>query len=162
MRTVRDLLDLSIHFICFSLHLSLIFSLFLLPCTFYFFNVVDNKPAHFPLRSLAPWSKTTPPQMYQNTSPHVMSENFRQFCEKKINRRSRYYPWTHLQHKNCKMKSIVWMSREIFKMLNQYAVDIPTLPINLCHSHLIQHMVECPTSSSTWWNAMPFYRNAEP
>ena len=29
-------------------------------------------------------------------------------------------------------------------MLNQYAVDIPTLPID------------------SWWNAMPFYRNAEP
>ena len=25
------------------------------------------------------------------------------------------------------MKSIVWTTREIFKMLNQYAVDIPTL-----------------------------------
>ena len=30
-----------------------------------------------------------------------------------------------------------------FKMLNQYAVDIPTLPVNLCHSHLIQFLVEC-------------------
>ena len=30
------------------------------------------------------------------------------------------------------------MIREIFKMLNQYAVDIPTLPVNQCFSHLIQ------------------------
>ena len=30
------------------------------------------------------------------------------------------------------------MIQEIFKMLNQYAVDIPTLPVNLCLSHLIQ------------------------
>ena len=28
-------------------------------------------------------------------------------------------------------------------MLNQYAVDIPTLPVNLCSSHLIQFLVEC-------------------
>ena len=35
------------------------------------------------------------------------------------------------------------MVQEIFKMLNQYAVDIPTLPVNLCLSHLIQFLVEC-------------------
>ena len=29
------------------------------------------------------------------------------------------------RYRNCRMKSIVWMIREIFKMLNQYAVDIP-------------------------------------
>ena len=29
------------------------------------------------------------------------------------------------------------------KTLNQYAVDIPTLPVNLCLSHLIQFLVEC-------------------
>ena len=29
------------------------------------------------------------------------------------------------------------------KMLNQYAVDIPTLPVNLCLSHLIQFLMEC-------------------
>ena len=28
-------------------------------------------------------------------------------------------------------------------MLNQYAVDYPTLPINLCFSHLIQILLEC-------------------
>ena len=39
-------------------------------------------------------------------------------------------------------------------MLNQYAVDLPTLPVKLCFSFL--------TSSSSWWNAEPFYRNAEP
>ena len=47
------------------------------------------------------------------------------------------------RYRNCRMKSIVWMIREIFKMLNQYAVDIPTLPVNLCLSHLIQFLVEC-------------------
>ena len=34
------------------------------------------------------------------------------------------------------------MIQEIFKMLNQYAVDIPTLPVNLCLSHLIQFLVD--------------------
>ena len=43
--------------------------------------------------------------------------------------------------RNCRMKSIVWTIREIFKMLNQYAVDSPTLPVNLCLSS---------TSSSSW------------
>ena len=38
---------------------------------------------------------------------------------------------------------IVRMTQEIFKMLNQYAVDVPTLPVNLCLSHLIQFLVEC-------------------
>ena len=47
------------------------------------------------------------------------------------------------RYRNYKMKSIAWMIREIFKMLNQYAVDIPTLPVNLCLSHLIQFLVEC-------------------
>ena len=35
------------------------------------------------------------------------------------------------------------MIREIFKMLNQYAVDIHTLPVNQCLSNLIQFLVEC-------------------
>ena len=37
-------------------------------------------------------------------------------------------------------------------MLNQFAVVIPTLPVNLCLSHLIQ-LLE---------NAKPFHRNADP
>ena len=35
------------------------------------------------------------------------------------------------------------MIQEIFMLLNQYAVDIPTLPVDLCLSHLIQFLVEC-------------------
>ena len=35
------------------------------------------------------------------------------------------------------------MIREILQMLNQYAVDIPTLPANQCFSHLIQILAEC-------------------
>ena len=41
---------------------------------------------------------------------------------------------------------------KIFRMLNPYATDIPTLPVNLCLS----------TSSRSWWNAKPFSGNAEP
>ena len=33
--------------------------------------------------------------------------------------------------------------RKIIEMLNQYAVDIPTLPVTLCHSHSIQFLLEC-------------------
>ena len=46
-------------------------------------------------------------------------------------------------YRKCKKKLIVWMIREIFKMLNQYAVDNITLPVNQCFSHLIQFLVEC-------------------
>ena len=28
-------------------------------------------------------------------------------------------------------------------MLKQFAVEIPTLPVDQCHSHLIQHLKEC-------------------
>ena len=31
----------------------------------------------------------------------------------------------------------------IFRMLNQYAVEIPTLPVDQCHSHLIQYLKGC-------------------
>ena len=41
------------------------------------------------------------------------------------------------------MRLIVRMIQEIFKMLDHYAVDIPTLPVNLCLSHLIQFLEEC-------------------
>ena len=45
--------------------------------------------------------------------------------------------------RNYRMKLIVWMIREIFKMLNQYAVDSPTLPVNLRFSHLSEILAEC-------------------
>ena len=37
-------------------------------------------------------------------------------------------------------------------MQNQFAVDIPTLPVNLCLSHLIR----------SWWTAKQFSGNVEP
>ena len=48
-----------------------------------------------------------------------------------------------IQELQNEVKLIVWMIREILKMLNQYAVDNPTLPVNQCLSHLIQFLVEC-------------------
>ena len=30
-----------------------------------------------------------------------------------------------------------------FQMLNQFAVEIPTLPVDQCHSHLIQYLKGC-------------------
>ena len=42
------------------------------------------------------------------------------------------------RYRNCRTKLIAWMIQEIFKMLNQYAV-----PVDQCHSHLIQFLVEC-------------------
>ena len=47
------------------------------------------------------------------------------------------------RYRNGKMKIIVLNDSRDFKMLNQYAVDIPTLPVNLCLSHLNQFLVEC-------------------
>ena len=35
------------------------------------------------------------------------------------------------------------MIQEMFKMKNKYAVEIPTLPVNQCLTHLIQFLVEC-------------------
>ena len=46
------------------------------------------------------------------------------------------------RYRNHIMKSIASMIREIFKMLNQYAVDIPTLPVSQCFRHLSQILLE--------------------
>ena len=56
--------------------------------------------------------------------------------------------------RNYRLKLIVWMIREIFKMLNQYAVDNPTLPVDQCHSHLIQFLKGC-------WDILSQRRAAE-
>ena len=42
-----------------------------------------------------------------------------------------------------RMKLIAWMIREISKMLNQYAVGSPTLPVNQRFSHLSEILAEC-------------------
>ena len=61
--------------------------------------------------------------------------------KEKIDRRSRHHPWTHRQDTGISKWN--WMIREIVKMLNQYAVDNPTLPVNQCHSHIIHFLSEC-------------------
>ena len=47
------------------------------------------------------------------------------------------------EFRNYRMKFIVWMIREILKMLNPYAVDYLTLPVNLCYSHVFEILAEC-------------------
>ena len=55
---------------------------------------------------------------------------------------------------NYRMKLIVWMIREIFKMLNLYAVDNPTLPINLRLLHQSEILAE-------YWAVLLEYRAAK-
>ena len=47
------------------------------------------------------------------------------------------------EFRNYWMKSNVWMTREIVKMLNQYAVVFPTFPVNRRYFHLIVILVNC-------------------
>ena len=46
------------------------------------------------------------------------------------------------EFRNYRMKLIVWMIREILMVLNQYALDNPTLPVNLLFSHIFQSLAE--------------------
>ena len=55
----------------------------------------------------------------------------------------------HIRH-NCKKKAAKIATSE---MLNQCAMDTPTLPINLCLSHLIQFLVECSAVLWECWVA---------
>ena len=41
------------------------------------------------------------------------------------------------------MKSMYEMIQEMFKVLNRYAVEIPTLPVNQCHSRNILFLKDC-------------------
>ena len=57
--------------------------------------------------------------------------------------------------RNYRMKLIVWIIRQILKMLNQYAVDYPTFPINQRHSHLFAILAGCwaaKISRQTFWD----------
>ena len=47
------------------------------------------------------------------------------------------------EFRNYRMKLIVCMIREISKMLNQYAVDNPTFPVNQRYSHLLAILAGC-------------------
>ena len=79
---------------------------------------------------------------------------FDTISRRKLIRDSRYYPWTHRQdYRNCKMKSILWLIWENFKMLSQYAVDNPTLPVNQRYSHLVEILAECKAVLWECWAA---------
>ena len=56
-------------------------------------------------------------------SIHFREENWSKIETLSLNSRPRF--------RNYRMKLIVWMIREILKMLNQYAADNPTLPVNM-------------------------------
>ena len=45
-------------------------------------------------------------------------------------------------------------SKRIFRMLNQFAVEIPTLPVDQCHSHLIRNLKGC-------WDILSYHRAAK-
>ena len=62
--------------------------------------------------------------------------------KKKIDRRSRHYPWTHRKDSGiAKWSKLYERFKRIFRMLNPFAVEIPTLPVDQCHSHFIQFLV---------------------
>ena len=61
LSVASDLFDISIHFF-FLISISLITLFFLPPDNFNFHDVVDKYPAHFRLRTLAPWPRTFLPQ----------------------------------------------------------------------------------------------------
>ena len=65
--------------------------------------------------------------------------HLRHCCKTKICRaRIRTLCWNLLvRYRNCKMKVIAWMIQGIFRMLNQFSVEIPTLPIDQCPPHPI-------------------------
>ena len=74
----------------------------------------------------------------------VSEFHLRHYCKTKFWRRPRHYFGTYSQEYTiCKMKFIVWLIQTKFRMLNQFAMEIPTLPVDQCLSHLIQFLKEC-------------------
>ena len=64
----------------------------------------------------------------------------RHYCKTKTSRGSEHYFWNlsgPVQELQKWSKLYVWF-KESFRMLNQYVMEIPTLPVDQCHSHLIQ------------------------
>ena len=64
----------------------------------------------------------------------VQESRVDEFSKKKIDRKPRHYQMN---------SRIVWMIREFRKMLNQYAVDYPTLPVNQRYSHFFTILAGC-------------------
>ena len=93
------------------------------------------------------WSSWEKPQ-WNGRIEAISRLNIRHNCQEKIGRRSRYYPWTHWQdtgitewnqlHERFERFSRCWISTQW------------TFP--RCQSTSV-----LPTSSSSWWNAKPFF-----
>ena len=81
MRTVSDLFDFSIHFISFFF-ISFIFLLFLLPCTFYFLNVVDNSPRTF-AEELGPLAEKNSSTDYE-PNDHFITEAYVEYTQESL------------------------------------------------------------------------------
>ena len=75
-------------------------------------------------------------------SSHEMEE-LKRVKELRVDEFSRTLLNSWPEFRNYKMKSIVWISREILTMLNQYAVDNATFPVNWRYFQLIVFLVEC-------------------
>ena len=59
------------------------------------------------------------------------------------------------EFRNYRMKLIVWMIREFFKMLDQYVVDYLTFPVNQRYSHFFAILAGCwaaKISRQTFWD----------
>ena len=60
------------------------------------------------------------------------------------------------------MKAIVWMTREIWRTLSQYAVDCPTLPVNQRYFHLVvileRRLLSRSDKPPDIWNTRRVYR----
>ena len=84
-------------------------------------------------------------QVHQLLHEQLLKQNWdlREAREKSLNEMEELRRFQVSTYRNCKMKLIVLIMKEIFKMLNQYAVDFLTLPVKLCLSHVIPFLVEC-------------------
>ena len=68
----------------------------------------------------------------------------RHHCKTKISRGSEHYIGTFWPNTGiAEWSKFLWTILRISRMLNQFAVEIPTLPVVQCHSHLIQFLKGC-------------------
>ena len=96
-----------------------------------YWNKIGNFAKHTGKVSMR-WKKGSDFRVLHSTQ--LQEENWSKIETLSLNPQARF--------RSCRKKSIVWEIREIFKMLNQYAMDIPTLPVNLCFSHLSEILTE--------------------
>ena len=98
------------------------------------------------------WSSWEKPQ-WKGRIEEISIFYIRHNCEVKIGRRSRYYPWTHWQDTGIAEWNQLY---EWFERFSRCWISTQwTFP--RCQSTCV-----FPTSFSSWWNAKPFFWNAEP